>query len=1690
MNTFEITVQRKLGTNWPVVVEQSASGTFLPVRHEGTLQLDLVELTGQATPRDYGTMLGQALFRDEVRDAFVQALTKSDDRLHVLLFIEDTDLRTLRWERLCAPLDGRWDFLGLNQRVPFSLYLPSVTDQRFPPIGRRDLRALILVASPDDPENGYRLAPFDAAATVAEVRAALGEIQADALAAVEGAAGPPTLDALCERITAERYTLLHIVCHGWYKRDEGETVLYLARADNTVDPVPGKRLLERLGRLRGARGLPHFAFLSACESAVPEASAALGGLAQRLVQAPELGMPAVLAMTEKVSVVTAERLAEGFYRQLREHGEPDRALVEACAGLADRHDVNVPALYSRLGGRPLFSMEDRPLTNAEVEYGLTRMKELLVKRAPVLLPEFDRHALTLRGTLQAEFESLSKEARQEREAALDGISNLCDEALDLTFAALALGQEPPAYDERCPFRGLYPFRVEDREFFFGREALVTRLEGRLAESNFLAVLGPSGSGKSSVVVAGLVPALQGKESGFQMAPLTPGSDPPDSLEAALRDNQRASLLIVDQFEELFTLCTDDAKRRAFLDRLLQLRARMRVVLTMRADFWGECAPYRELKDLMQARQELVAPMDATELRRAMEMQAAKVGLRFEADLSNTILDDVQGEPGAMPLLQHALLELWKRRHGRWLRAEEYRALGGVKKAIAETAEAVYRDLSTHDQERVRDIFLRLTRLDEEALKAEERRDTRQRVRLDELTPARSDPAPTRTLVNRLADARLVVTSVNAASGREEVEVGHEALIRYWPRLRDWLEEDRATLRLREGIREAARDWETGGRDDNLLVHRGSRLEDSEAIQSTSRFPLNSLEQAYVAACTLLRRIHAEEKEAQRRRELEQAQALAASQRRSAKIFKWAAAVAVGLGILAMTSELRTRLALGRSESAERSASEQRRLALTTLRRVVDKIHARLKGQPNQQELRKELLAEALAGLKEVARAVDTSQADHATIWALIELGDIFREIEFGGLPEARKQYDQAHALARRLAETDPRSAPAQRDLAASLDRLGDVQLQQGDSKGALGSYQESVKVCRKLAAADPTNVQAQLDLSVALNKLGDVELQQGGTKAALGSYQESVKVCRKLAAADLANAQVQRDLAVSLQKLGKGQLQQGESKAALESYWECQQTLERLAGADSTNAQAQVDLAVSLARLSDVQLQRGDTKRALDSSLKALRITHKLAEADPRNAQVQRERAASLDGLGNVQFQGGDSTAALKSYQESLGVRRKLAAADPTNGEAQRALSVSLNHLGNVQQAQGNNEGALGSYQGSAEICRKLATADPNNIQTQLDLFVSLDCLGNMQLQQGDTRALDSYQESLVGRRKLAAADPTSAQLQQALAVSLYKLGDVQVRQEESKAALESYRECQQTLERLAKADPTNAQAQLDLAVCLEPLGDVQLQRGDTKGALESFRESLRLIRKLAAADPTNAQAQRELGVPLNRLGGVQLQQGDTKGALESFQEFLEIARKLADADPKNAQVQGDLFVGYSNRGNLALQGSDFRQAADWYAKALEVPNSFPQAKVVEQDVRVVTSRLRLCRTAEQALDDLAVVDKQPADERPNLLAAVNRALVRRKEYAKAVQAAEKLAGIAEKARELYNAACAFALCVPLADKDEAKERLAIRAVELLRQAVAKGYKNIANMKQDADLDALRQRDDFKKVLADLEKMP
>jgi tetratricopeptide (TPR) repeat protein len=836
LNTFEITIQRKVGRNWPLVVRHIPGASALALWSHGTLEIDPQKLeTLSPISREFGSSLGKALFRDDIRDAFVRAVAEAKsagEALRVLLFIESEDLRALHWEQLHAPFDRGWDYLLLNQSTPFSLYLPSQIERRFPPIGRRDLRALILVAGAEELEGDWGLVPFDVNATVESVRAALGEIPSDVLSSTPDTLALPSLDSLSKQLVGGEYTLLHIVAHGAYNAEQSETALYFPK-DGKRGPVTSSELIERLSRMER---LPQFTFLSTCESADPQAESGLGGLAQRLVR--ELGMPAVLAMTDKVSIPTAQALSTAFYTRLREHGEVDRALSEALGTLQGKFDVTVPALFSRLGGRPLFSDSlDRPLTEAEVRFGLDQLPLIVKERAPVLTEESEKLLAKVTAHLGVDTESLSAESRHEYELNLNALNQLCTEVLDMSFNALALGGKPPDYDDRCPFPGLKAFHPEDSEFFFGREALVEKLGNRLKEHNFLAVLGPSGSGKSSLVLAGLVPSL-----GKSWAYLTPGNDPTTELNK-LKDDQH--LIVIDQFEELFTLTTDEPARQEFIDRLLTLAKTHQVVITMRADFWGEIALYSDLRDEMQAHQELVAPMSPDELHQAIDRQAEKVGLRFEADLGQDILEDVQDEPGAMPLLQHTLLLLWERRHGRWLRLDEYRAIGRVQKAIAQTADSLYEGLNPTEQERVRDIFMRLTRLDEET-DIEQNRDTRRKVVLDELVPAGSDLSQTQALVNKLADARLVVTSESLDGKEQFVEVAHEALIRHWPRLSKWLDDNRQDLLLHQGLTEASNQWRKLEHDPGAL-YRGVRLQQVQELAESYPDWITQAEQEFLDA---------------------------------------------------------------------------------------------------------------------------------------------------------------------------------------------------------------------------------------------------------------------------------------------------------------------------------------------------------------------------------------------------------------------------------------------------------------------------------------------------------------------------------------------------------------------------------------------------------------------------------------------------------------------------------------------------------------------------------------------------------------------------------------------------------------------------------------------------------------------------
>ncbi|MFL5993106.1 MAG: hypothetical protein ACJ736_02065 [Streptomyces sp.] len=399
----------------------------------------------------------------------------------------------------------------------------------------------------------------------------------------------------------------------------------------------------------------------------------------------------------------------------------------------------------------------------------------------------------------------------------------------------------------APYRGLARFETGDSDLYFGREQLTADLVDLLRRRRFAAVFGPSGSGKSSLLRAGLIPVLRHAQGpGPRPAAiriLTPGERPARSHAPLLtpaipRDgnSDADTVVIVDQFEETFTLCHDAAERARFIDLLLTARrpeSRLRVLLAVRGDFYGRCAEHRELADALRDANLLTGAMSRTELRAAVVKPATVAGLTVERALTTRLVDEVADASGGLPLLSHALLETWRRRRGKTLTMAGYEAAGCLDGAIAKTAEKIYGRFTEDQAAAARRVLLRMI------APGEGTPDTRRPVAREELGGADRDD--TAHLVEALAGARLLTLN------GDTVEIAHEALLTAWPRLRGWIEEDRERLRVHRNLTEAAHAWQELGREEGAL-YRGSRLATAqEHLGGALREDLTDLEHAYLKA---------------------------------------------------------------------------------------------------------------------------------------------------------------------------------------------------------------------------------------------------------------------------------------------------------------------------------------------------------------------------------------------------------------------------------------------------------------------------------------------------------------------------------------------------------------------------------------------------------------------------------------------------------------------------------------------------------------------------------------------------------------------------------------------------------------------------------------------------------------------------
>ncbi|WP_165553905.1 BTAD domain-containing putative transcriptional regulator [Kribbella capetownensis] len=412
--------------------------------------------------------------------------------------------------------------------------------------------------------------------------------------------------------------------------------------------------------------------------------------------------------------------------------------------------------------------------------------------------------------------------------------------------ALVAESALPEPDAVCPYRGLESYDVEDADGFFGRGADIAACLHKLADARVLAVVGPSGCGKSSLVRAGVAAAF--RADGKRVAIMTPGAHPASALAAAVPGTGPPPVLVVDQCEEVFSLCHDAAERETFLATLSSLESI--VIVSLRADRIADISAHPAFARTVEQGLYLLSGMTRDALRSAIEQPARMAALTVEPGLTDLVVNEVADEPGALPLMSHALAETWQRREGRTLTVAGYNASGGIRGAVAQSAEQIYEQTAGEQRPVLRDLLLRLV------TPGPDGEPIRSRLPRRLVVTGPADDA----MVDRLVASRLV-TSDDGVVG-----LAHESLARAWPRLRQWLDDDLEGQRILHHLAVAADSWDDLGRPDSEL-YRGSRLARASDWRAHTTSTLTATEQDFLTASTRASQDELRAAEVQARRQL-------------------------------------------------------------------------------------------------------------------------------------------------------------------------------------------------------------------------------------------------------------------------------------------------------------------------------------------------------------------------------------------------------------------------------------------------------------------------------------------------------------------------------------------------------------------------------------------------------------------------------------------------------------------------------------------------------------------------------------------------------------------------------------------------------------------------------------------------------
>ncbi|OJH38342.1 hypothetical protein BON30_24720 [Cystobacter ferrugineus] len=1100
-----------------------------------------------------------------------------------------------------------------------------------------------------------------------------------------------------------------------------------------------------------------------------------------------------------------------------------------------------------------------------------------------------------------------------------------------------------------PYRGLLAFGPRDRRFFFGRGRLEAELLERVAQAargqrpRFQVVAGASGTGKSSVVMAGLLPQLsreewdslvvrpgelmsagQGAVGAHSVAlrelrhrlhrvwnpepsPMGEGGSQEALLEEARRLRQarpeRKLLLVMDQLEEVFTHLGSE-ERQALMRAVWALGKELAlgcvVVATVRVDHFERCGEVvldeqTRLDTVVYAEEHrlFVAQLGPEELAEAIEKPAHAVGLTLEAGLVDRVVADVGQEPGALPLLEHALDLLWRGREGRRLTHRAYEEMEGVAGGLTQTAERLYGALREEERQHVRRLLAELVALGDES-----RPDTRRRCWLEEVWPEEPEArAIFERVLEKLVAERLVTRGSETGGGGAWVEVAHEALIRRWERLRTWLQDNRKRLLQWRELQAMAEAWQAHRKDadqgDSYLA-TGARLGYARSLRSEHVGRMTVSVREFLETCE-------------------------ARERRGVRRQRWVGAgLAVGMVVFAV---------LALYASNQRSMAEMRlREAVALARRIHSTTSKKLEPIAGTAAVRRELL-QGVEGLLMRLDATDEPDIQLESVRNHLERGNVAMMHE--NTAAAGEAYGQALELVGQLLESNPDDPVYMHELAVLHSKLGEVGEAQGQLEVARGHYEEALALTRRLVDADPANASLAQELGGCYGKLGAVRRAQGHLEAARGHYEQALVLIQKLVNVDPMNTALKRDLASHSSSLG------------------------------------------------DVMKEEGKLEESREYHQKALVLLQGLAEAEPMNAHVKRELAASHGRLGAVAQAQGKLSDAREYYEHYLRLSEELADDDGTNTSLKRSLVDSHGRLGNVLRAQGQYEETREHYEEALELTQELVEDDPKNAILKRELAISHSQLAELALELGGQgeQSHQHFEKTRELLQELVEADPTNASLKRELAQIYTRLvtssrmhGQPDDRRQYAEAAFVLGQE-------LLKTDPTNARLKEVVVTSYVNMGNLAREQGQLETARDYYERLRTMSRELLVADPTNATLKKGLAVGESSLGLIAQVQGQLALAREHYETALRLSREMVDTNPTDTLLKTFLISRYGKLGDVMREQGQFEEARHPYEAALALSRELTAAKSMRVSVTLLalTSsyfRLGLLAQAQGRLED------------------------------------------------------------------------------------------------------------------------